>query len=147
MAKIRTVHIQSLPNFINVGKQIDDITIHTEIEFHPLDVQLSMPYCLHLFVYDIHGESDVPIIVPNWDESTVLGVSLDRKDDYLGQKTVLVTAANEECILDTPMALKLGDFNREKSYTSRKIEVFATLAPVVGRVSKWSEPVFSRIVY
>jgi len=147
MAKILKVELLSVPKVINIGDDINDITVVTKIQFHPLDIKLEMPYCLHLFVYDIHGDVDAPLVLPNWDESQVLPVTLDRKDDFLGKEVVMLTASEEETTIVTPMALHLGRFNRQMPYTSRKIEVFATMAPVVGRVSKYSEPFSSRLTY
>ncbi len=147
MAKILRVELKSLPTVINVGDDINDITVITKVQFHALDVKLEMPYCLHLFVYDVHGIVDAPLVLPNWDESEVVGVPFDRKDDFLGKEIVMLTATEVEVEIETSMALHLGVFNREMSYTSRKIEVFATMAPVVGRVSKYSEPFSARISY
>ncbi len=147
MAKILKVELLSVPKTINVGDDVNDITVITKVQFHPLDIKLEMPYCLHLFVYDIHGDVDAPLVLPNWDESQIVSVALDRKDDFLGKEVVMLTASEEETTIETPMALHLGRFNRERSYTSRKIEVFATMAPVVGRASKYSEPFSARITY
>ena len=147
MAKIISVELLKIPKTINVGDDVNDITVITKVQFHPLDIKLEMPYCLHLFVYDIHGDVDVPLVLPNWDESKVIAVCLDRKDDFLGQETVMLSAIEEETTIETPMALHLGRFNRQMSYISRKIEVFATIAPVVGRASKYSEPFNTNITY
>lgn len=147
MAKILSVELQKIPKYINVGDDINDITVHTKIEFHEIDLKLEMPYCLHVFVYDIHGDVDAPLILPNWDESIVIPISLDRKDDFLGREVVMLTATQAEMNMVTPMALKLGKINRDMSPTTRKLEVFATLAPVVGRASKYSAPFKSIISY
>ncbi|MCM4152935.1 hypothetical protein DHD05_15190 [Arenibacter sp. N53] len=147
MAKILNVDMLAIPNVINVGDDVNDITVVTRVKFHPLDIKLEMPYCLHLFVYDIHGHVDVPLVLPNWDESQVLAVAMDRKDDFLGKEVVMLTASEEEIIVETPMALQLGQFNREMSYTSRKIKVFATMAPIVGRASRYSELFSARLSY
>ena len=147
MAKILSVELQSIPEFINAGDNINDIVVLTKVQFHPLDIKLEMPYCLHLFVYDIHGDVDPPLVLPNWDESQILSITLDRKDEFLGKKIVMIKATEEEITIETPMALHLGRFKRERTYISRKIEVFATMAPVVGRVSKYSEPFSAMITY
>lgn len=147
MAKILNVELLSIPHVINVGDDVNDITVATKVQFHQLDIKLEMPYCLHLFVYDIHGDVDPPLVLPNWDESQVVSVCLDRKDDFLGQEVSILTALEEEMTIETPMSLHLGRFNREMSYTSRKIKVFATIAPIVGRASKYSEPFAARISY
>jgi hypothetical protein len=147
MAKILSVELEKIPKHIIIGDEVNDITIITKIEFHELDMKLEMPYCLHVFVYDIHGEIDAPVMLPNWDESVIIPVSMDRKDDFLGKVSVLITATESIVEIETPMALKLGSVNREYSPTSRKFEVFATVAPVLGRVSKYSEPFTSSITY
>ncbi len=147
MAKILNVELLSVPKTINVGEDISNITVVTKLQFHPLDIKLEMSYCLHLFVYDIHGDVDPPLVLPNWDESQVLSVVTDRKDDFLGQETVMLTASESETIVKTPMVLHLGRFNRKMSYTSRKIKVFATIAPVVGRASKFSELITIKLFY
>lgn len=147
MAKILLVQLQQVPEYINAGDDINDIIVLIKIRFHPLDLQLNMPYCLHIFVYDIHGDVDAPLVLPNWDESNVLPLALDRKDDFLGKEVVMLTATKEETTVERAMALKLGDFNRTMSPTSRKLEVFVSMAPVIGRASKYSEPFTSKISY
>jgi flagellar motor component MotA len=145
MAKIISVELQSVPKVINVGDSINDITVLTSIEFHPLDISLKMEYCVHLFVYDIHGDIDAPMILPNWNESKIISISLDRKDDFLGEAVSLIHATKESVVVKTPMALKLGSLAKGSSHYSRKLEVFATMAPAVGRASKWSERFEARI--
>ncbi len=147
MAKIESVSLQHIPETINVGDNISDITIMTKIEFHPLDLSLKMEYLLYLFVYDIHGNPDVPIIIGNWDESVFSGMRLDGIDDLLGKKIIPLTATNTSCTIETPMELKLGDLNKSQSYYKRKLEVFASLIPAIGRSSKWSEPFETNLVF
>ncbi|HDZ06122.1 hypothetical protein LCGC14_0129080 [marine sediment metagenome] len=147
MAKILSVELQKIPKYINVGDDVNDITVLTKIQFHDFDLKLEMPYCLHIFVYDIHGDVDAPLVLPNWDESILIPVSLDRKDDFLGKEVIMVNASESELIVNTPMSLKLGQFNRQMSLTSRKLEVFATIAPVIARASKYSEPFTTNLSY
>ena len=83
MAKIISVELQKIPKYINVGDDVNDITVCTKIQFHEFDIKFEMPYCLHVFVYDIHGDVDAPVMLPNWDESILMPVTTDRKDDFL----------------------------------------------------------------
>jgi hypothetical protein len=147
MAKIESVSLQHTPETINVGDNISEVTIITQIEFHPLDVSLKMEYLLYLLVYDIHGKPDVPIIIGNWDETVFSGMRLDGVDDLLGKKIIPITATIISCNIETPIALKLGDLYSSQSYHKRKLEVFASLIPAVGRSSKWSEPFEINIVF
>jgi len=147
MAKILAVNLHSIPEVIHVGDNVSDITVETKIEFHDMDIQLNMDYCLHIFVYDIHGDIDAPVILPNWDESSIIGISMDRKDDFLGQAIIKLKAKDKETHIKTPIALKLGSLEKGTSYYSRKLEVFATVAPIVGRASKWSEPFVAKMQY
>lgn len=147
MAKILAVDLLKVPKHINAGDDINDLTVITKIEFHPLDIKLEMEYCLHVFIYDIRGEVDAPLVIPNWDESKLLPISLDRKDDFLGKESIVLIASKKEIAVETPMVLTLGKVNREMSYTTRKLEVFATITPVIGRASKYSEPFMKNISY
>jgi hypothetical protein len=147
MAKIISVGLLSIPDVINVGDNISDITVVTKIEFHDIDIKLQMEYCLHIFVYDIHGEMDTPLVVANWDETKVFPISASRKDVFLGEKKELLTANEKNIEILSPIALHLGKFNKQDHYVSRKIEAFATLTPAIGRASKWSEPFTAQIVY
>lgn len=147
MAKILSVSLLSIPDVIHVGDNVSDITVVTEIQFHRPDIVLEMEYCLHIFVYDIHGDMDTPFVLPNWDESNVLPISLDRKDDFMGKAVKILKADVEKLTVEMPIALHLGKFNKERSYISRKLEAFATMAPAVGRASKWSDPFTSHIEY
>ena len=147
MAKILSVDLQSVPDVINVSDNANDIIVETQIQFHKLDIEQGMEYCLHLFVYDIHGEADVPMVLPNWDESTIVSLSLDRKDDFLGKATVMLKAEKTNTEIKTPMALHIGKLEKGTTYFTRKLVVFATIAPVVGRASKWSKPFKTQIAY
>lgn len=147
MAKIISVGMLSIPDIINVGDNVSDITVVTKIEMHEIDLKLQMEYCLHIFVYDIHGEMDTPLVIANWDESKVFPISNSRKDVFLGEKKELFMASEKNIEIHSPIALHLGKFNRQEHYVSRKIEAFATLSPAIGRASKWSEPFTAQIVY
>ena len=146
MAKIKSVSLKSIPETINVGDNISDIIIQTHIDFHPLDVSLNMEYMLYLFVYDVHGKPNLPVILSNWDESVFLEMQLDGKDDLLGRKVVAVSA-NSNSVIETPIALKLGNLKGSQSYYNRKLEVFATLIPAISKASKWSEPFKADLVF
>ena len=145
MSKIISASILSIPEVIVVNDHINDLTVVVEIEFHDLDLSLKMEYYLHVFVYDIHGEVDAPLILPNWDESKLLPISLDRKDEYLGFSSKNIIAINKKETIKLPMQLKLGKMTKLSSNFSKKLEVFATMTPAIGRASKWSEPFESRI--
>lgn len=147
MAKIASVSLKFIPEVINVGDDINDITIITKIAFHPLDISLKMEYLLYLMVYDIHGKPDIPIIIGNWDESKVIGLQQDGKDDFLGKKIINITADEDVKVFETPLALKLGNLNNSISFNKRKLEVLTTLIPAVGRATKWSQPFETTLVY
>lgn len=147
MAKINSVFLESIPKIIHVGDNISDIIINTQIEFHSLDLKLEMEYLLYLFVYDVHGKVDIPVIIGNWDESDVFGVTFDRKDHLLGKKMLNITANKATIQLQTSIALKLGKQKKGASNSSRELEVFATLIPAIGRASKWSEPFETNLVF
>jgi hypothetical protein len=146
MCKIISVDLLSVPKEIHVGDNNTDITVVTKIEFHPLDIQTKMEYCLHIFVYDVHGALDAPLVIPNWDESTLVPISTDRKDVFLGREVVLLSALEKKITIETPMALRLGKFGDHGALYSRKLEVFATVAPVIGRASKWSKSIETHIM-
>ena len=147
MAKIISVELLSIPEVINVSDKINDITVLTTIQFHKQDIEQNMEYCLHLFVYDIHGKVDLPLVLPNWDESSVVSVTSERKDDFLGKAKVIISPNEEKIIIKTPMALHLGKLNKDLTYFTRKLVVFATAAPIIGRVSKWSKQFDTQIEY
>ena len=71
MAKISSVELINVPETIIVGDNINDITVKTTVEFHDIDLKLEMEYILYLYVYDIHGKIDIPVLVSNWDESAL----------------------------------------------------------------------------
>ena len=147
MAKILSVSLLSIPEVIVVNDNLNDFTFVTEIEFHDLDIQFNMEYCLHLFVYDILGDADAPLIIPNWDESKVFPISIDRKDEYLGFQVKNIIALEKTQTIKTLMRLQLGKLGETTSHFSKKLEVFASMAPAIGRASKWSNPFESRIEF
>lgn len=147
MSKILSVSLLSIPEVIVVNDNDNDITAVVEIEFHDLDISLQMEYYLHVFVYDIHGEVDAPLVLPNWDESKVVSISSDRKDEYLGFTSQKIKVVQKRESLQLPMCLKLGKLSKMSSHFSKKLEVFATITPAIGRASKWSEPFESKIVF
>ncbi|RMA58591.1 hypothetical protein [Ulvibacter antarcticus] len=147
MAKIESVTLESIPKEIHVNDKFSDITVLTVIKFHPLDLKFEMEYCLNLFVYDIHGQIDIPIIIANWDESHIQRISHDRKDDFMGKTTVIVKADETQKEVRASLALRLGNQTKSSSSYSRKLDVFATLIPAIERASKWSAPFESKIVF
>lgn len=147
MAKIQSVSLLEIPEFINVGDNDNDITVVTKVVFHQIDLKLEMEYCLHLFVYSVHGDVDAPLVIPNWDESRVVPIVTDRKDTLLGEALEQFTATDMALTINTKMALKLGKLDINKTYYSRKLEVFATITPAVGRASKWSQPFTTQIMH
>ena len=149
MAKIISVELLEVPNEIIVGDNDTDIVVVTKFEMHELDIKEVAEYCLHLFVYDVRGRIDPPIIMSNWDESYIVSVetSTDRKDDYLGKASVIFKADKREITLKTPIVLKLGSFDKGTTYFTGKLEVFATATPAVGRISKWSIPYETQVTY
>ena len=147
MAKILSVEVKSAPTVINVGDNISDIHVAVNVEFHQLDIKHEMEYCLHLFVYDIHGQVDPPMVLPNWDESKVITISLDRKDEFLGSKSQRVIADKKLVTMEAAIPLKLGRIAKGGSYFAKKLEVFATIAPAIGRASKWSDPFEAKLVH
>lgn len=141
MAKITSVTLESLPETINVGDDVSDINVLTTIEFHSFDLKFNMEYALHLYVYDMQGMGDTPIIIPNWDEADVHTFAKDNKyDDFLGSAHILITATEKTLTITSSMLLRLGNISGSMSYHSRSLRVFATIAPAMGRASKWSEP-------
>lgn len=147
MAKIVSVDLLSIPDVIVVNDNVNDLTVVVEIEFHDLDISLNMEYFLHVFLYDIHGEVDAPLVLPNWDESKILSISNDRKDEYLGVTSHKILAVRNNERMQLPMRLKLGKLSNLSSRFSKKLEVFATITPAIGRASKWSEPFESKIEF
>lgn len=147
MAKIISVTLDSIPDEIIVSDSLSDITVITKIEFHPLDVQLGMEYSLHLFVYDINGKIDIPIIVNNWDQTGVLGVSIDHKDDFLGTTQKFIKAEERVLEITCDLSLRLGKLGISTSYYGRDLNVFATIVPAIARASKWGVPFTSNIVF
>lgn len=146
MAKIISVTLGAIPEEIILNDLTSDIKVLTKIEYHDLDLQFDMEYCLQLFVYDVRGSLDTPVIISNWDESQVIPVSQDRKDHLLGKAVVMLSADKKNNVIETAMALKLGHKSEGSSSISRKLEIFATIAPAVGRSSKWSDPFESQLL-
>ncbi|AXT57155.1 hypothetical protein D1815_15900 [Aquimarina sp. AD1] len=152
MAKIKQIILDRIPEYVEVDDhKINNIIVNTEIEFHPLDISGNMEYLLHLFVYDMHGASDVPVLISNWDETKIVRVEQDdRKDDFLCKESVLIKcdqANKKELVIKTPMSVKLGKLQGNSSVYHRNFKVFGTLIPAVFRASKWSEAFESKLVF
>ena len=149
MAKIESVHLQNIPEEIIIGDDINDINVEVIIKFHELDIALNMEYLLHLYVYDIKGNLDVPVTIANWDDTKVFTINQEgRNDDFLGTESVAVKAQEEPLTINVEMALKLGSLpENHRTYLKRKLEVYATIIPAIGIASKWSNPFETRVSY
>lgn len=149
MAKIESVRLQNIPEEIIIGDDINDINVEIIIKFHALDITLNMEYILHLYVYDIKGSLDVPVIISNWDDTKVFTINQEgRNDDFLGTKAVIVKAQEESATINVEMALKLGSLpDNHRTYLKRKLEVYATIIPAIGIASKWSNPFETRVSF
>lgn len=139
MAKILRVSPSKIPEIIEVGKDASIILVMVEIEFHPLDLRLNMEYLLYLYAYDIRGKEDVPIILNNWDESTISSIPQETADDVLGKVCTHVVATSNIEKIHAELKLKLGVLNNNKYYENRYLKIFAELVPALGVASKWSE--------
>ena len=139
MAKITKILINQNAN----NTHRNEISVLTVIDFHDIDISLNMEYILHLFVYDVNGNKDIPVIISNWDDTKIIEVSKNnKKDDFLGKKHLLIKTENlEKKSLDivTNVGLNIGAVTPQSPLSKRTLEVFATLIPAVDRVSKWSE--------
>lgn len=142
MAKIKATKLEKIPDEVVLGHETQTITVIVELEFHRLDIQFKMQYYVHLFIYDVHGKNELPVIMSNWDDSCMISVSTiaGRSDDYLGKGMAPITAESSYMKIKVPIDIHLGEINPDGAYISRKVEVLATMAPVFARASKWSEP-------
>jgi hypothetical protein len=147
MAKIASVTLESVPKEIHVNDSLSDFTVLTDIEFHDLDIKIGMEYCLHIFVYDIHGSPDIPVIIANWDETSIVRIASERKDDFLGRNSIIVRAESKKMIVKSPMTLRLGNQTRASSSFLRKLNVFVSVVPAIERASKWSEPFEAKLIF
>tara|TARA_R110000823_G_scaffold214675_1_gene344469 strand:+ start:334 stop:555 length:222 start_codon:yes stop_codon:yes gene_type:complete len=64
-------------------------------------------------------------------------VPMDRKDILLDKEVIMKNTNQSEITINTPKALKLGQFKRGISYSSRKLVIFV---PVFDRATKYSKP-------
>ncbi|RKS53090.1 hypothetical protein BC962_1336 [Gillisia mitskevichiae] len=139
MAKILSVKPSEFPEIIEVGTDSSIIPVHTKIEFHAVDLRLEMEYMLYLYAYDIRGKEDIPIILNNWDESTISAIPQETEDDMLGKISIHIIATSRIQSIDSKLKLKLGILNKNKHYERRHLKIFAELIPAVGVASKWSD--------
>ncbi len=152
MAKIKQVALDRVPEYVEVDNtKTNAIIVNTDIEFHPIDISGNMEYLLHVFVYDVHGVNDVPVLIANWDDTEIANVVRnDRRDDFLCRESRLIRCSEvteKEVTIKIPMTVKLGKIQDNTSVYTRKFKVFATLIPAVYRASKWSEDFESKLVF
>ncbi|GAA4106806.1 hypothetical protein GCM10022393_01440 [Aquimarina addita] len=152
MAKIEKVCLQEIPEQIYVDdKTTNTITVIADISFHSLDIKLEMEYQLYLFVYDVHGSSDIPVLISNWDESKVHRVvSEQQSDDFLCKKRILISSLHQKdnkMTVVKSMTLNLGKITKNTSVYEKKFEVFATLIPAIDRASSRSEVFISKLAF
>ena len=148
MAKIINVELISIPEFIEINNDKTDFTVVIDLEFHKLDIELKMEYYLYCFIYDTNGKVDNPLILSNWDDSKVLQILKDRKnDDYLGFEKIIITSNEDKKTITIPMKLILGNVNSNTSFYSKTIKAFSSLIPAIGIASKWSKSHSSTIEY
>lgn len=138
MAKILKVIPGKTPDKIVVGSEPVVVRVHTEIEFHPLDLQLKMEYMLLLYAYDVRGRSDVQVLLNNWDESSISAIPQETEDDVLGKASSRIVAENKTLSLSLDLKLKMGLLDKDKYYERRNLRIFAELIPAIGQASKWS---------
>lgn len=138
MAKILQVKPINTPKKVLVGSEAIEIHIHTEIEFHALDIKLEMEYLLYLYAYDIRGRTDVQVLINNWDESSISAIPQETEDDILGKTSDKIMATKKNQRIDTTIILKMGTIDKRKHYEHRYLRIFAELIPAIGQASKWS---------
>jgi len=139
MAKILEVSVSKFPEIIEVGLEATIISVHVEIEFHPIDHRLHMEYVLYLYAYDIRGKIDIPVLLNNWDESNISYIPQETEDDLLGKTSNHIVVKSKLQSVDSELKLKLGVLHRNKHYERRHLKIFAELIPAIGLASKWSD--------
>ena len=140
MAKIVHVNLINVPETIIVGDDKSDLTVEVNIAFHDIDVKLEMEYMLYILVYDVHGKIDIPVLLTNWDESTILPIAFDdSRDDFLGSYKTNIIATKNSVNFRKDIILKLGKFNTLKAHHTKKLDVLAFLVPAIARASRWSK--------
>lgn len=152
MAKISKVRLQEIPeNVVVSDSRANTITVITEIVFHPLDIKLEMEYQLYLFVYDVHGKEDIPVIISNWDNSKIRRIANEqRKDDFLCKEGFLIkpdNSKNNQLVVEKQMTLNLGKVTKTTSVFTRNFEVFASLIPAISIASARSDVFESKLVF
>ncbi|PWK19057.1 hypothetical protein [Xanthomarina spongicola] len=148
MAKIIDVKLTNVPDLIVIGDDKSDLTVDVNIEFHDIDLKLEMEYMLYIFVYDVHGKIDIPILITNWDDSDILPIAFeDSSDDFLGTYKADLIASKKNINFKKDIFLKLGILNEQKAHYAKKIEVLAFIVPAIARASKWSKPYMVNIGY
>lgn len=139
MAKIKKIEV----NTTTESGNNNEVSVLTKIMFHELDIKFQMEYILHLFVYDVNGNNDIPILISNWDDTKIIqGSKNDKKDSFLGKKHLLIKTENlnkKTLSLSTTIVLRLGKVTNHTTIHKRNLEVFATLIPAIDSVSKWSK--------
>ncbi|MBT8205775.1 MAG: hypothetical protein KJN96_04100 [Eudoraea sp.] len=149
MAKIKSIKLESIPEVIVVGDNVNTIDVVLEINFHRIDLENEMEYMLHLYLFDIRGRMDAPIFIPNWDECVVIPLlkKHDIKDYFLAKKSINLIAQQEIISIPVEIALEAEDIQRKAPITSSNLAAFATLVPAISVASKWSKSFEVQVTY
>ena len=148
MAKILKVEIVTVPETVIADDNETDLEVSIEIEFHKLDIVLGMEYMLYAYLFDVHGSIDVPILLTNWDESKILTVNQEnRNDDILGISKLKIHSKNDKKKFVLPMSIRLGKFKTHGYHLSRRLQVFASIIPAIDKCSKRSKSFETNIIY
>lgn len=140
MAQINNIEITEQFTEIEIGDKVFSLTVEVDIEFHQLDINLNMEYCLHTMIMEIHGQQDIPIILSNWKKSSVLSINEDnRKDVILANQIIDIKAQKKQLSLTIPFKVKLGSYNNHSVY-NKKLEAYAVLIPAISYCSMHSNP-------
>ncbi len=150
MAKIREIILGHIPSGVTINDSAaTTAVISTEIEFHPIDLRLKMEYILHLFIYDVNDQHDIPLLSTNWDELNVSKFSKgDFKDDFITKRSVHIKEdqLNDLVLhLETPIQIIPGKMQKNTSLYARQFQVFGTLVPAIHQASAWSNPIESQL--
>ena len=137
MAKIES--IKFFPNDCNKRAELParELSLEAKISFHQLDLQLHMEYKLHVLFFAASGQSEMPLLFHNWDQSGFVISTHESNSEVVGQCWFTLKASKE------PVTIKksLSEDDLETSFI-QGIKAFGSLVPAVGKAVKWSNEYF-----
>ncbi len=133
MVKVNSIKLLNISESSSIYTGFTMFRTEIKLDFHPIYLELSMEYRLHLFLFNLNSKVDFHTLYPNWDQSDVVLESVDDKKGLLGHFVFPLKATEPSLVLEESLLVEM-----DKSILTTSAKLLAAMVPAVSYAAKCS---------